>query len=136
LKAGTSPRHGSAARGRQPSAGRLDWQQHARSCGPAARSEGLLRFPALRTASRARRRSTSKPPSQFGPGPYELREHFEGNAYRMMYAVSHKKGSMCCTPSWRNLRPGSACLPKRDAELIAVRLLRARELDSEQAPHG
>lgn len=71
-----------------------------------------------------------KPLSQFGSGVYELRESFEGNAYRMIYVVSLKKALYVLHAFMKKSKSGIG-LPKPDAELIAVRLRRARELDKE-----
>ena len=71
-----------------------------------------------------------KPLSQFGSGVYELRESFEGNAYRTMYGVNLKKALYVLHAFMKKSKSGIG-LPKPDAELIAVRLRRARELDKE-----
>ena len=71
-----------------------------------------------------------KPLSQFGSGVYELRESFDRNAYRMMYVVNLKKALYVLYAFMKKSKSGIG-LPKPDAELIAVRLRRARELDSE-----
>lgn len=61
---------------------------------------------------------------------HKLRESFEGNAYRMMYVVSLKKAIYVLHAFMKKSKSGIG-LPKRDAELIAVRLRRARELDTQ-----
>jgi phage-related protein len=71
-----------------------------------------------------------KPLSQFGSGVYELRESFDGNAYRMMYVVSLKNALYVLHTFMKKSKSGIG-LPKPDAELIAVRLRRAREIDKE-----
>lgn len=71
-----------------------------------------------------------KPLSQFGSGVYELRESFDRNAYRMMYVVNLKKAIYVLHAFMKKSKSGIG-LPKPDAELIAVRLRRARELDAE-----
>ena len=71
-----------------------------------------------------------KPLSQFGPGVYELRESFDRNAYRMMYVVNLKKAIYVLHAFMKKSKSGIG-LPKPDADLIAVRLRRARELDME-----
>jgi len=73
----------------------------------------------------------TKPLSQFGSGVYELRESFERNAYRMMYVVNLKKAIYVLHAFIKKSKSGIG-LPKPDAELIAVRLRRARELDMEE----
>ena len=72
----------------------------------------------------------SKPLAQFGPGVYELRESFDRNAYRMMYVVNLKKAIYVLHAFMKKSKSGIG-LPKPDAELIAVRLRRAPELDKE-----
>jgi phage-related protein len=69
-----------------------------------------------------------KPLSQFGSGVYELRESFDRNAYRMMYVVSLKKAIYVLHVFMKKSKSGIG-LPKPDAELIAIRVRRARELD-------
>ena len=71
-----------------------------------------------------------KPLSQFGSGVYELRESFDRNAYRMMYVVSLKNALYVLHTFMKKSKSGIG-LPKPDAELIAVRLRRAREIDKE-----
>jgi phage-related protein len=68
--------------------------------------------------------------SQFGSGVYELRESFDRNAYRMMYVVNLKKAIYVLHAFMKKSKSGIG-LPKPDAELIAARLRRARELDLE-----
>ena len=68
--------------------------------------------------------------SYFGSGVYELRESFDGNAYRMMYVVNLKKALYVLHAFMKKSKSGIG-LPKPDAALIAVRLRRARELDME-----
>ena len=70
-----------------------------------------------------------KPLSQFGSGVYELRESFDRNAYRMMYVVNLKKALYVLHAFMKKSKSGIG-LPKPDAQLIAVRLRRARELDA------
>jgi len=67
---------------------------------------------------------------QFGAGVYELRESFDRNAYRVMYVVNLTKALYVLHAFMKKSKSGIG-LPKPDAELIAVRLRRARELDTE-----
>ena len=69
-----------------------------------------------------------KPLPQFGSGVYELREGFDRNAYRMMYVVNLKRALYVLHAFMKKSKFGIG-LPKPDAEVIAVRLQRARELD-------
>ena len=41
----------------------------------------------------------TRPLPQFGAGVLELRERFDGNAYRLMYVGRWKRRFTCCTPS-------------------------------------
>jgi phage-related protein len=71
-----------------------------------------------------------KPLPQFGTGVYELRESFDRNAYRLMYVVNLGKALYVLHAFMKKSKSGIG-LPKPDAELIAMRLQRARELDAE-----
>ncbi len=71
-----------------------------------------------------------KPLPQLGRGVCELRESFERNAYRLMYVVNLTKALYVLHAFMKKSKSGIG-LPKPDAELIAVRLRRAQELDAE-----
>jgi phage-related protein len=71
-----------------------------------------------------------KPLRQFGTGVYELRESFDRNAYRVVYVVNLAKALYVLHAFMKKSKSGIG-LPKPDAELIAARLRRARELDAE-----
>jgi phage-related protein len=71
-----------------------------------------------------------KPLSQFGTGVYELRESFDRNAYRLMYIVSLRSALYVLHAFIKKSKSGIG-LPKPDADLITVRLRRAREIDME-----
>ena len=71
-----------------------------------------------------------KPLPQFGAGVYELRERFERNAYRVMYVVNLIKAIYVLHAFMKKSKSGIG-LPKPDAELIAARLRRAQEQDTE-----
>ena len=71
-----------------------------------------------------------KPLPQFGTGVYELRESFDRNAYRLIYVVNLGKALYVLHAFMKKSKSGIG-LPKPDAELIEVRLRRARELDAE-----
>ena len=70
-----------------------------------------------------------KPLPQFGPGVYELREGFDGNAYRLMYVLNLKTALYVLHAFMKKSKSGTG-LPRRDAELITRRLRRARDLDA------
>jgi len=71
-----------------------------------------------------------KPLPQFGAGVYELRESFDRNAYRLMYIVSLRKALYVLHAFMKKSKSGIG-LPRPDADLLAVRLRRAREIDKE-----
>jgi phage-related protein len=75
----------------------------------------------------------TKPLPQIGAGVLELRERFDGNAYRLMYVVALKNAVYVLHAFMKKSKTGIA-LPKQDADLIAVRLRRARSLDAEDTP--
>ena len=70
-----------------------------------------------------------KPLTQFGGGVYELRESFDGNAYRAVYVVNLGKALYVLHAFMKKSKSGIG-LPKPDKELIEARLRRARELDA------
>jgi phage-related protein len=72
----------------------------------------------------------TKPLPAFGGGVLELRERFDGNAFRVAYVVSLRKAAYVLHAFMKQSKSGIA-LPKPDAELIQTRLKRARLLDLE-----
>ncbi len=70
-----------------------------------------------------------KPLSQFGGGIYELRDSFDGDAYRTVYVVNLGKALYVLHAFMKKSKSGIG-LPKPDKELIEIRLRRARELDA------
>jgi phage-related protein len=66
---------------------------------------------------------------QFETGVYELRERFDKGAYRLVYVLNLRKAIYILRAFMKKSKSGIG-LPKPDAELIAVRLKRARELDA------
>ena len=71
-----------------------------------------------------------KPLRQFGSGVFELRERFDKNAYRLVYAVNLKKAIYMLHAFMKKSKSGIG-LPKPDAELIEARLKRAHIVDAE-----
>ena len=71
-----------------------------------------------------------KPLTQFGTGVYELRESFDGDAYRVIYVLTLVKAIYVLHAFMKKSKSGIG-LPKPDAQLIASRLRRAKELDAE-----
>ena len=84
----------------------------------------------LRQVQQGKMPLDTKPLPQFGSGVYELRERFDGNAYRVMYVVALRKAIYVLHAFMKKSKSGIA-LPKPDAELIEVRLKRAQALDEE-----
>jgi phage-related protein len=67
---------------------------------------------------------------QFGPGVFELRESFEGNAYRVIYIVNLKNSIYVLHAFMKKSKSGAA-IARADVELTEARLRRARALDVE-----
>jgi phage-related protein len=72
----------------------------------------------------------TKPLPQCGSGVLELRDSFDGNAYRLMYVVALEKAVYVLHVFMKKSKSGIA-LPKPDAATIEVRLKRARMIDAE-----
>ena len=72
-----------------------------------------------------------KPLPQFGGGVFELRDSFDGNAYRTVYVVSLGKALYVLHAFMKKSKSGIG-LPKPDKQLIETRLRRARELDAKE----
>jgi phage-related protein len=72
----------------------------------------------------------TKPLPLFGPGVLELRERYDGNAYRLMYVVALRKAVYVLHAFMKKSKSGIG-LSKLDAELIEIRLRRAQALDKE-----
>ena len=70
-----------------------------------------------------------KPVTQFGSGVYELRDRFDGDAYRVAYVISLKKALYVLHVFMKKSKSGIG-LSKPDAVLIEARLRRAREIDA------
>ena len=67
---------------------------------------------------------------QFGPGVFELRESFEGNAYRLIYVVNLRNSIYVLHALMKKSKSGIA-MARADVALIEARLRRARALDAE-----
>ena len=70
-----------------------------------------------------------KPLTQFGGGVQELRDSFDGNAYRVVYVINLEKALYVLHAFAKKSKSGIR-LPKPDIALIEARLRRARELDA------
>nr|WP_294549239.1 type II toxin-antitoxin system RelE/ParE family toxin [uncultured Rhodopila sp.] len=84
----------------------------------------------LGEVQRGRTPLDTKPLPQIGGGVFELRERFDGNAYRVMYVVALRKAVYVLHAFMKKSTSGIA-LPKPDADLIELRLKRAQSLDAE-----
>ena len=84
----------------------------------------------LRQVQEGRMPLDAKLLAQFGPGVLEIRERFDGNAYRLMIVIALRKAVYVLHAFMKKSKSGIA-LPKHDAELIEARLKRARDLDTE-----
>ena len=69
-----------------------------------------------------------KPVTQFGPGVCELRDGFDGDAYRVVYVVNLRK-ALYVLHAFKKKSKSGISLPRPDKTLIETRLKRARELD-------
>jgi len=67
---------------------------------------------------------------QFGSGVFELRDGYDGEAYRIMYVINLKDAIYVLHAFQKKSKSGIG-LPRRDAELIAQRLKLARALSRE-----
>ena len=72
----------------------------------------------------------TKPLPAFGAGVLELRERFDGNAFRTVYVVSLIKAVYVLHAFNKKSKSGIG-LAKSDAALIEARLIRARAMDAE-----
>jgi len=84
----------------------------------------------LRQVQERRMPLDTKKLPQIGAGVLELRERFDGNAYRLMYVVALRKAVYVLHAFMKKSKSGIG-LPRQDDELIAARLRRARSLDTE-----
>jgi len=84
----------------------------------------------LREVQQGRTPLNCKPLTQFSGGVFELRERFDGNAYRVMYVVALRKAVYVLHAFIKKSKSGIG-LPKPDADLIELRLKRAQTLDAE-----
>ena len=68
---------------------------------------------------------------QFDSGVFELKDSFAGDAYRSVYIVKLKKAVYVLHAFKKKSKSGKA-IPREDANLIRLRLIRARAIDAEQ----
>ena len=71
-----------------------------------------------------------KPLTRFGSGVFELRETFDKDSYRLVYAVKLRKGIYVLHAFMKKSKSGIE-LSKPDTELIEARLKRAHAMDAE-----
>lgn len=84
----------------------------------------------LRQVQQGKTPADMKALAQFGSGVFELREGFDGNAFRAIYVVKLKKAIYVLHAFIKKSKSGIG-LPRPDVELIQIRLRRAQELDAE-----
>jgi phage-related protein len=72
----------------------------------------------------------SKSLPQFGNGVFELREQFDGNAFRLVYVAKLRKAIYVLHVFMKKSKSGIG-LPKPDVQVIRMRFRRAVELDME-----
>jgi phage-related protein len=85
----------------------------------------------LRQVQQGRKTADTKALTQFGVGVLELREAFDGNAFRVVHVVNLKKAVYVLHAFMKKSKSGIG-LPKEDVDLIEARLKRARVLDVEE----
>lgn len=74
---------------------------------------------------------SAAPLTQFGAGVYELKESYDGDAYRGVYVVKRKSAVFVLHAFKKKSKSGKA-MPREDIALIEQRLKRAREIDAEK----
>lgn len=84
----------------------------------------------LRQVQQGRPAADAKALTQYGAGVIELRTSFDTNAYRAVYVVKLRHAIYVLHAFMKKSKSGIG-LSKRDSELIASRLKRAREMDAE-----
>lgn len=81
---------------------------------------------ALGVAQLGGKHPDAKPWKGEGPGVFELVERFDGNAYRAVYTVRFE-GMIYVLHAFQKKSPSGIKTDKRDVDLVAERLKRARE---------
>jgi phage-related protein len=82
----------------------------------------------LNDLQEGRKAHDSKALPEIGAGVLELREAYDGNAYRLMYVLKLKKAIYVLHVFMKKSTSGIG-LPKPDANLIEARLKLAQKLD-------
>jgi phage-related protein len=85
---------------------------------------------ALREVQRGETPPDAAPLTQFGSGVYELKESYDGNAFRSVYIVKLKSAVFVLHAFKKKSKSGKA-MPREDVAVIEQRLKRAREMDAE-----
>ena len=83
----------------------------------------------LRQVQEGRAPLDMKPLPQFGSGVLELRESYDKNAYRLIYAVNLKNAVYVLHAFMKKSKSGIG-IPKPDAQVIEARLKRAQAIDA------
>jgi len=84
---------------------------------------------ALREVQKGETPAGAKPLTRFGPGVWELRDSFQGDAFRAVYMVRLVKAVYVLHVFKKKSKSGIA-MPREDVALIAERLRRARAIDA------
>lgn len=84
----------------------------------------------LREAQNGKTPLDTKPLPQFGKGVHELREEFEGNAYRVAYVVGFRKAIYVLHAFMKKSKSGIGT-PRPEARRIQSRFKRACVMDVE-----
>ena len=83
---------------------------------------------ALREAQKGVTPKQARPLKQFGTGVFELREPFEGDAFRAVYAVKLERAVYVLHAFKKKSKSGIA-MPREDIALIEQRFKRAQGID-------
>jgi len=86
---------------------------------------------ALREVQKGETPPGAVPLTQFGSGVFELKESYDGDAFRSVYVVKLKSAVFVLHVFKKKSKSGKA-MPREDIAVIEHRLKRAQELDAEE----
>ncbi|TAK99132.1 MAG: addiction module toxin RelE [Rhodospirillaceae bacterium] len=86
---------------------------------------------ALREVQKGETPPSAAPLTQFSVGVCELKESYDGDAYRSVYVVKLKSAVFVLHAFKKKSKSGKA-MPREDIAVIEQRLKRARELDEQE----
>ena len=84
---------------------------------------------ALREVQKGVTPASAKPLPQFGPGVYELRERYRGDAHRVVYVVRLAKAVYVLHAFKKKSKSGIG-IPREDVNAIWIRLRNAGDADA------